>query len=92
MDWTHNGVVCRQFLFLFWYLDEMVPKHALGVQVELFSAISKNGYQLMYLSARAIGQAGYTKEFLRTVRRGTSCLPDGPLFLFPFSLVKAFKK
>ena len=62
------------------------------MQVELFTAISKNGYKLVYLSARAIGQAGYTKEFLRKVRRGSNCLPDGPLFLFPFSLYTAFRK
>ena len=66
--------------------------HACGPQVELFTAISRNGYNIVYLSARAIGQAGYTKEFLRKLRRGSCCLPDGPLFLFPFSLYTAFRK
>ena len=37
-------------------------------------------------------QAGYTKEFLRRIRRGHTALPDGPLFLSPSSLVTAFKK
>ncbi|KAL5493708.1 hypothetical protein EMCRGX_G014927 [Ephydatia muelleri] len=60
--------------------------------VELFNAIVTNGYRMVYLSARAIGQAGYTKEFLRNIRRGSSKLPDGPLFVMPFSLVTAFKK
>jgi len=46
----------------------------------------------VYLSARAIGQAWYTKDFLRKLRRGSAILPDGPLFLAPFSLYTAFKK
>ncbi len=70
----------------------MIRTALLSLQVELFTGVSRNGYKLVYLSARAIGQAGYTKEFLRKVRRGTCSLPDGPLFLFPFSLYTAFKK
>ena len=61
-------------------------------QVELFNAISRNSYKIVYLSARAIGQVCYTKEFLRKVSIGRSCLPDGPLLRFPFSLYKAFRK
>ena len=64
----------------------------MSLQVELFNGIYSNGYYLIYLSARAIGQAGYTKEFLRRVRRGNASLPDGPLFLAPFSLYTAFKR
>ncbi|XP_064382540.1 phosphatidate phosphatase LPIN2-like [Halichondria panicea] len=60
--------------------------------VELYGCISHNGYHIMYLSARAIGQAGYTKEFLRNIKRGSCSLPDGPLFLAPFSLYIAFRK
>ncbi len=92
MDWTQNGVVRSQPVP---YQDrnECVCVCVIWFQqVELFTAISKNGYNIIYLSARAIGQAGYTKEFLRKVRRGSYCLPDGPLFLFPFSLYKAFRK
>ena len=53
-------------------------------QVELFNAIHSNGYHIVYLSARAIGQAWYTKDFLRKLRRGSAILPDGPLSWLPF--------
>ena len=90
--------------------------------------MEKNGYKIVYLSARAIGQvgylilvqitciqcihtctcmgcnlaycglvptfvqAGYTKDFLRKIRRGKVSLPDGPLLLAPFSLYIAFRR
>jgi len=59
---------------------------------QLFSKIRKNGYQIMYLSARAIGQASITKDYLQSVRQGDVCLPDGPLFLNPDSLYHAFRR
>ncbi|RWS27072.1 Lipin-3-like protein [Leptotrombidium deliense] len=58
----------------------------------LFTKIRSNGYRLLYLSARAIGQAKTTREYLRSVRQGTVCLPDGPLLLSPTSLISAFHR
>jgi len=58
----------------------------------LFSKIRQNGYKIMYLSARAIGQAAITKDYLNHVRQGDDRLPDGPLFLNPDSLIHAFKR
>jgi len=58
----------------------------------LFSKIRQNGYKIMYLSARAIGQAAITKDYLNHVRQGEDRLPDGPLFLNPDSLIHAFKR
>ena len=46
----------------------------------------------MYLTARAIGQASTTKDYLQSLKQGDVCLPDGPLFLNPDSLVHAFKR
>ncbi len=52
-DWTQNGVVsdigwiCRTHAAKVTYI---MP------QVELFNAIQRNGYRIVYLSARAIGQ------------------------------------
>ncbi|KAH8291115.1 hypothetical protein KR054_008825 [Drosophila jambulina] len=63
----------------------------LGV-AELFSKIEKNGYKLLYLSARAIGQSRATREYLRSVRQGDVMLPDGPLLLNPTSLISAFHR
>jgi phosphatidate phosphatase LPIN len=58
----------------------------------LFTKIKDNGYKLLYLSARAIGQAKITREYLKSVRQGDLCLPDGPLLLSPTSLISAFHK
>jgi phosphatidate phosphatase LPIN len=58
----------------------------------LFTKIVANSYQIIYLSSRAIGQAGITKDYLATIRQGDVNLPDGPLFLNPTSLVNAFHR
>eukprot|EP00092_Neocalanus_flemingeri_P008276 GFUD01008922.1.p1 GENE.GFUD01008922.1~~GFUD01008922.1.p1 ORF type:complete len:834 (-),score=220.43 GFUD01008922.1:54-2555(-) len=59
---------------------------------QLFTKIRNNGYQIMYLSARAIGQASITKDYLQSVKQGDVCLPDGPIFLNPDSLYYAFRR
>ena len=59
---------------------------------QLYSKIRNNGYQIMYLSARAIGQASITKDYLQSLKQGDVCLPEGPLFLNPDSLIHAFKR
>ncbi|EZA58410.1 Phosphatidate phosphatase LPIN2 [Ooceraea biroi] len=59
---------------------------------QLFSKIKDNGYKLLYLSARAIGQAGGTREYLRNLRQGDLTLPEGPLLLNPTSLILAFHR
>ncbi|XP_070140844.1 phosphatidate phosphatase LPIN3 isoform X4 [Drosophila kikkawai] len=63
----------------------------LGV-AQLFSKIEQNGYKLLYLSARAIGQSRATREYLRSIRQGDVMLPDGPLLLNPTSLISAFHR
>ncbi|XP_037956149.1 phosphatidate phosphatase LPIN1 isoform X2 [Teleopsis dalmanni] len=59
---------------------------------QLFSKIEQNGYKLLYLSARAIGQSRATREYLRSIRQGDTKLPDGPLLLNPTSLISAFHR
>jgi len=59
---------------------------------QLFTKIRNNGYHIMYLSARAIGQAAITKDYLASVKQGDVCLPDGPIFLNPESLIHAFRR
>jgi len=46
----------------------------------------------VYLSARAIGQASFTKDYLASIRQGDTNLPDGPLLLNPTSLMNAFHR
>ncbi|XP_016844916.1 phosphatidate phosphatase LPIN1 isoform X2 [Nasonia vitripennis] len=59
---------------------------------QLFTKIKNNGYKLLYLSARAIGQARVTREYLKSIRQGDLSLPDGPLLLNPTSLISAFHR
>ncbi|EEA07141.1 lipin family protein [Cryptosporidium muris RN66] len=63
---------------------------------ELLTKIEENGYKIIYLTARAIGQADATRDFLfglkQTGDRGHSTLPDGPVFLSPDRLFPSFKR
>uniref|UniRef100_A0A2P2MF16 phosphatidate phosphatase n=1 Tax=Rhizophora mucronata TaxID=61149 RepID=A0A2P2MF16_RHIMU len=52
----------------------------------LFSAIKENGYQLLFLSARAIVQAYLTRSFLFNLKQDGKTLPNGPVFISPDGL------
>ncbi|XP_068637624.1 phosphatidate phosphatase PAH2-like isoform X2 [Aristolochia californica] len=52
----------------------------------LFSAIKENGYQLLFLSARAIAQAYLTRQFLFNLKQDGKLLPDGPVVISPDGL------
>uniref|UniRef100_A0AC34F8H7 LNS2/PITP domain-containing protein n=1 Tax=Panagrolaimus sp. ES5 TaxID=591445 RepID=A0AC34F8H7_9BILA len=59
---------------------------------ELYSRIKQNGYKMVYLSSRAIGQSHYTKTYLQSLAQGSKSLPDGPVLLSPMSVLMAFRK
>ena len=50
---------------------------------KLFHAIVANGYQMMYLSARAISQAATTRDYLRTLSQDGVGMPSGPVIMSP---------
>lgn len=52
----------------------------------LFSAIEENGYQLLFLSARAIVQAYLTRSFLKNLKQDGKGLPSGPIVISPDGL------
>ncbi|KAF3442046.1 hypothetical protein FNV43_RR15962 [Rhamnella rubrinervis] len=52
----------------------------------LFSAIKENGYQLLFLSARAIVQAYLTRSFLVNLKQDGKTLPNGPIVISPDGL------
>ncbi|KAG0449770.1 hypothetical protein HPP92_015818 [Vanilla planifolia] len=52
----------------------------------LFSAIRENGYQLLFLSARAISQSHLTRQFLFNLKQDGKALPDGPVIMSPDGL------
>merc|ERR1719311_791669 len=45
--------------------------------------IRKNGYHVMYLSARSIGQATSTRDFLFNLDQNGAKLPVGPVIISP---------
>ncbi|XP_024084343.1 phosphatidate phosphatase LPIN3 isoform X2 [Cimex lectularius] len=57
---------------------------------KLFTKIKDNGYKLLYLSARAIGQSRLTREYLKSIKQEDLGLPEGPMLLNPTSLLNAF--
>ena len=56
----------------------------------LYNRVHQNGYKFLYLSSRAIGQANFTRDHLRSIMQENVTLPDGPLLLSPKSLFLAF--
>ncbi|XP_019174469.1 PREDICTED: phosphatidate phosphatase PAH2-like isoform X2 [Ipomoea nil] len=52
----------------------------------LFSAIKENGFQLLFLSARAISQAYVTRQFLINLMQDGKGLPEGPVIISPDGL------
>lgn len=75
------------------HLLPMIGQHwAQSGVTSLFTKIQDNGFKFLYLSARAIGQAPITREYLRSVKQGNVCLPEGPLLLSPSSLVSALHR
>ncbi|BES91571.1 lipin, N-terminal conserved region [Nesidiocoris tenuis] len=57
---------------------------------KLFTKIKENGYKLLYLSARAIGQSRVTRDYLKSIKQEEMRLPEGPMLLNPTSLLNAF--
>ncbi|NXJ91484.1 LPIN3 phosphatase, partial [Corythaixoides concolor] len=60
--------------------------------VKLFHKIHLNGYKFLYCSARAIGMAHITKDYLKWVNEQGCALPKGPILLAPSSLFSAFHR
>ena len=59
----------------------------------LFSLIRENGYHIVYLTSRAIGQAQTTRNFINNLKQeGDNFLPKGPVFMSPDRLFWAFNR
>uniref|UniRef100_A0A671XLK2 phosphatidate phosphatase n=1 Tax=Sparus aurata TaxID=8175 RepID=A0A671XLK2_SPAAU len=59
---------------------------------KLYHKIHQNGYKFLYCSARAIGMAGITKDYLQWVNDKGTVLPKGPVLLAPSSLFSALHR
>ncbi|OBA20391.1 LNS2-domain-containing protein [Metschnikowia bicuspidata var. bicuspidata NRRL YB-4993] len=49
----------------------------------LFQDITRNGYNILYLTARSVGQADTTRQYLDSINQDGMRLPKGPVILSP---------
>lgn len=50
---------------------------------KLFTDITNNGYHLLYLTSRSVGQADTTRNYLRSIVQDKFLVPDGPVIMSP---------
>ena len=59
---------------------------------KLYTDIVRNGYKILYLTSRAIGQADATRFYLRGVKQNNYQLPDGPVIMSPDRLMASLHR
>jgi len=59
---------------------------------KLYTDIARNGYKLMYLTSRAIGQANTTREYLKGINQMGFVLPEGPVIMSPDRLMTSLHR
>lgn len=63
----------------------------LGV-AKLYTDICRNGYKIMYLTSRAIGQADSTRDYLKGIKQNDYQLPEGPVIMSPDRLMASLHR
>ncbi|KAI0253971.1 Lipin/Ned1/Smp2-domain-containing protein [Lactifluus subvellereus] len=63
----------------------------LGV-AKLYTDIYRNGYKIMYLTSRAIGQADSTRYYLQGIKQNDYQLPEGPVIMSPDRLMASLHR
>ncbi|KAG6832181.1 hypothetical protein H0H92_004913 [Tricholoma furcatifolium] len=63
----------------------------LGV-AKLYTDITRNGYKIMYLTSRAIGQADATRDYLKGIKQNNYQLPEGPVIMSPDRLMTSLHR
>ncbi|CCK71872.1 phosphatidate phosphatase PAH1 KNAG_0I00810 [Huiozyma naganishii CBS 8797] len=59
---------------------------------KLFNEIARNGYNIMYLTARSAGQSDSTRSYLRSIDQNGYRLPLGPVILSPDRTMAALRR
>lgn len=59
---------------------------------KLFNEIARNGYNILYLTARSAGQADSTRSYLRSIEQDGNRLPEGPVILSPERTMAALRR
>lgn len=97
-DWTHKGVAQ-----LFSKIKvrshpysraecPAPPRDASPCACCVYVGEQSNGYNMVYLTSRAIGQTEATKTYLENISQGDVQLPAGPVITSPDRLFTAFKR
>ena len=58
----------------------------------LFRNLYHNGYKIIYLTARAIGQSTMTKSYLNNLVQNKQSLPPGPLLMSPDGIFTSLRR
>ncbi|KAG5980315.1 hypothetical protein E4U55_004163 [Claviceps digitariae] len=59
---------------------------------KLYSDIAQNGYNIMYLTSRSVGQADTTRAYVNGVVQGGYRMPHGPTILSPDRTMAALRR
>ena len=59
---------------------------------KLYTDIRRNGYKIMYLTSRAIGQADSTRDYLKGINQNNHQLPEGPVIMSPDRLMASLHR
>ncbi|RPD66923.1 LNS2-domain-containing protein [Lentinus tigrinus ALCF2SS1-7] len=59
---------------------------------KLYTDICRNGYKILYLTSRAIGQADSTREYLKGIKQNDYQLPEGPVIMSPDRLMASLHR
>lgn len=59
---------------------------------KLYTDICRNGYKIMYLTSRAIGQADSTRYYLQGIKQNDYQLPEGPVIMSPDRLMASLHR
>lgn len=59
---------------------------------KLFTDITNNGYQLLYLTSRSVGQADTTRGYLKSIVQGKYTIPEGPVIMSPDRTFTALRR
>jgi len=59
---------------------------------KLFTDITNNGYHLLYLTSRSVGQADTTRGYLKSIIQGIYTIPEGPVIMSPDRTFTALRR
>ena len=59
---------------------------------KLFTDITNNGYHLLYLTSRSVGQADTTRGYLKSIVQDKYTIPEGPVIMSPDRTFTALRR